>query len=877
MQPASRGLTARGETGVAMGRGINLEYNGAVPRSGKLLDRTCPALCAALLAAVPSAVKGAETGASLFEQGVRPILASRCMPCHSDKVKMSGLALTSREAVLEGGSRGAALVPGKPEESLIIRAVRRSDDLQMPPDGPLDAEQIELFVQWIRRDAAWGKTSNTALGDPNETGHWSFRPVRRPDLPEVRQLAWVRNPIDRFVLARLEKEGLAPSPRADRRTLIRRLSLDLTGLPPSPEETAAFVEDARSDAYARLVERLLASPHYGERWGRHWLDSARYADSDGYNIDAPRSIWRYRDWVINALNRDMAFDQFTIEQIAGDMLPNATREQIVATGFHRNTLLNLEGGIDFEQYRVEAVVDRVNTTGAVFLGLTVGCARCHDHKFDPLTQREFYQLFSFLNNVDELSGEFDDLAGRKRPYEPILEFGSPQQIAGRDAARLQIELLESELDDYRAATERRHREWMAGLGESERARIKPHVLALLAKPQQDRNSLDRGVADAYFSEWDSAYAARLQGVQTLKEAAPKIESTLVMRELPEPREAYIHINGDFLRKGDAVRPGTPAVLPPMAPREGVTRLDLARWLVDEANPLTPRVTVNRVWQRYFGTGLVETENDFGTQGTPPSHPGLLDWLASEFIAGGWSLKQAHRLIVTSATYRQASNHRSDISSLDPRNRLLARQNRLRLEAEIIRDMGLAASGLLTPKIGGPGVFPPQPAGVGQQTQVDRPWRTEEGLNRYRRGMYTHFRRAAPHPGLILFDAPDSTMTCTRRNRSNTPLQALTLLNDEGFAEMSRGLAARVLREADTLPERVRRAYQLTLTRDPDGDEMEYLQGFVREMIEDFERNPVEARAFSLSQEGSADEAALLAAWSAAGRVLMNLDEFITRE
>ena len=828
-------------------------------------------LLAAAVLASPTASIAAEPGSSLFEQGIQPILASRCMPCHSDKVKTSGLALTSREAVLQGGSRGPAIVPANPDESLVVQAVRRSHDLQMPPGGPLDPEQVELFARWVLQGAVWGKPA----GD--ETGHWSFRPVRKPDPPAVRQAAWVRNAIDRFVLARLESEGIAPSAEADRQTLIRRLSLDITGFPPTPEETAAFVEDARSDAYEQLVERLLASPHYGERWGRHWLDAARYADSDGYNIDGPRSIWMYRDWVIHALNRDMPFDQFTIEQIAGDMLPNATRDQIVATGFHRNTLLNLEGGIDFEQYRVEAVVDRLSTTGAVFLGLTVGCARCHDHKFDPITQREFYRLFSFFNNIDELSGAYKSEAGRRRAYEPILEFASPEEIAGREASRRQIELLENELDDYRSETETRHKEWMAGLGDSESAKIPAHIVEILAKSQSDRNDVDQSVINTYFSEWDSGYAARLKGVAALKEAAPKIKSTLVMRESPSPREAYIHINGDFLRKGDAVQPGTPAVLPPLPSSEGITRLNLARWLVDETNPLTPRVTVNRIWQRYFGTGIVETENDFGTQGTPPSHPELLDWLASEFVGGGWSLKQVHRLIVTSATYRQASDHRAELATRDPRNRLLARQSRVRLEAEIIRDAGLAVSGLLASEIGGPSVFPPQPAGVGQQTQVDRQWQADTGANRYRRGMYTHFWRAAPHPGLVLFDAPDSTITCTRRNRSNTPLQALTLLNDEGFAEMARALAARVLREADTLPERVRRAYQLTLARDPDGDETEYLQGFVTEMVEDFGSNPLDAKEFSHSDKGSSDAVALLAAWTAAGRVLMNLDEFITRE
>ncbi len=849
------------------------EYNKAVMCPRDYLGRI-GLLPAAVILVLPTAAIAAERDSSVFDRDIQPILASRCMPCHSDKVKTSGLALTNREAALAGGSRGPAIVPGKPEESLIVQALRRSHDLQMPPGGPLDPEQVELFAEWVRQDALWATTTEAA-GD--ETGHWSFRPVRKPDPPAVRQSAWVRNGIDRFVLARLESEGITPSAEADRRTLIRRLSLDITGFPPSPKETAAFVEDVRPGAYQRLVDRLLASPHYGERWGRHWLDAARYADSDGYNIDGPRLIWMYRDWVINALNADMPFDQFAIEQIAGDMLPNATREQIVATGFHRNTLLNLEGGIDFEQYRVEAVVDRLNTTGAVFLGLTVGCARCHDHKFDPITQREFYRLFSFFNNVDELSGAYKSEAGRRRAYEPILEFASPEEIAGRDANRHQVDLLEKDLDDYRTATEQRHKEWRAGLAEPERTKIPTHILEIFARPRPDRNYVDQMVVNTYLSDWDSGYAARLKGLAAVKEAAPKIKSTLVMRELPSPREAYIHINGDFLRKGDTVQPGTPAVLPPLPSSESITRLDLARWLVDETNPLTPRVTVNRIWQRYFGIGIVETENDFGTQGTLPSHPELLDWLASEFVGKGWSLKQVHRLIVTSATYRQASDHRAELGTRDPRNRLLARQSRVRLEAEIIRDSGLAVSGLLARELGGPSVFPPQPEGVGQQTQVDRQWQADKGANRYRRGMYTHFWRAAPHPGLVLFDAPDSTMTCTRRNRSNTPLQALTLLNDEGFGEMARALAARVLREADTLPERVRRVYQLTLAREPDGDETEYLQGFVADMVEDFGSNARDAAEFSRSDETLDDDVALLAAWTAAGRVLMNLDEFITRE
>lgn len=812
-----------------------------------------------------------------FEENVRPVLHAKCLLCHNDTAKMSGLSLGRRESTLQGGMRGPAVAPGDPENSLLVHAVRYSGDLKMPPTGKLPQAEIDALTRWVEMGLPW-QEEDVADAPKAGAGHWAFQAIEKPEPPHVNNTGRVRNPIDNFILARLEKEGIEPSPEADRETLIRRVSLDLTGLTPSPQEIDHFVNDPSPDAYEKLVERLLSSPHYGERWGRHWLDLARYADTNGYNIDGPREIWMYRDWVINAVNNDMPFDQFTIEQIAGDLLPNPTEQQIVATGFHRNTLLNLEGGIDFEQYRVEAVVDRVSTTGAGFLGLTLGCARCHSHKYDPISQKEFYQIYAFFNNIDELSGEFKDAAGRARAHEPILEFGQPEEFTRRDAARHQIKLLEQELKEYEKSIEDGQTAWEASLTEEQIEELGPRVREVLVVPPNERNEQQQRAALNAFKQADPGWSARSKGIDALRKAEPKLESTLVMRELAKPREAYIHLGGDFLRKGETVEPGTLAVLPPLKAEGRTNRLDFARWLVDPENPLTPRVTVNRIWQQYFGRGIVRTENDFGSQGSPPSHPELLDWLASAFITGGWSMKAMHRLIVNSGSYRQSSAMRPELLESDPDNQLLARQSRLRLEAEIIRDAALSASGLLTPAIGGPSVFPPQPAGAGRVTQVNRKWEADIGPNRFRRGLYTYFRRSAPHPGLIVFDGPDSMMTCTRRNRSNTPLQALTLLNDEAHVEFAQALAQRVLNEAPkSRDERLNHAFRLSLGRTPKASEREQLSLFLANQLDEFRTHPDEAASvLPMEVDGGAD-VPLLAAWASTSRVLLNLDEFITRE
>ena len=764
------------------------------------------------LHAQPASAPPAADGAAFFESQVRPVLRSNCLACHSVATMNSGLALDSKEALLAGGNRGAGAKPGD-LQSLILKAVRHEEGLAMPPGRKLKPEQITILEQWVTQGLP--VPESYAKAKRRQSNHWAFQPVRRPALPAVAKADWARNPVDTFILAKLEEKKLTPSAPADRAVLMRRVSLDLTGLPPTPHELREFLADTRPDAYERLVDRLLASPHYGERWARHWLDIARYADSDGYTIDAPRDIWMYRDWVINALNRDMPFNQFVVEQTAGDLLPNPTTDQLIATGFHRNTPSNYEGGIDFEQYRVEAVADRVQTTGAAFLGLTLGCARCHDHKYDPVTQREFYQIFAFLNNVDEVDKEAD----RKYFNKPFLEIGSE-------------------------AEKKAFADWQQAVIDGE-TRQRKYLESVVGNPDMDEG------AKAIAKELDQ-----------LRRKKPKLPRTMIMQELPAPRESYIHLGGDFTRHGSRVEPGVPAVLPALKVQgRKPNRLDFAQWLVDRDHPLTARVTVNRTWQKLFGKGFVDTENDFGLQGDRPTHAELLDWLAIEFMERGWSQKALLRTIVTSATYQQASRSRAEVTAADPDNRLLARQNRLRLDAEIVRDASLLSSGLLSRKVGGPSVYPPLPPGANSNTQVQREWKVSPGEDRYRRGLYTFIQRSAPHPGLTVFDSPDASVTCTRRVRSNTPLQALTMMNDEASYEFATALARRIINEAGTPADtaRLSHGYLLTLQRAPRAAETER---FLR---------------FLAQRRDSEPQISELALWTSAARALLNLDEFMTRE
>ncbi|MEX2263198.1 MAG: PSD1 and planctomycete cytochrome C domain-containing protein [Bryobacteraceae bacterium] len=772
---------------------------------------------------------------ALYETSVRPVLVENCLGCHNEKLKMSGLSLASRQSALAGGKRGPAAVPGKPNESRLLEAVNHRGDLRMPPGRRLEQSSIAVLEEWIRAGMVWPDA--TGSQPPPPPNHWSFLPPKRSVEPPVKNQAWVRSPIDRFILAMLEQENIQPSPEASAATLVRRVYLDLTGLPPSPEEVAAFIADKKSGAWERLVERLLASPHYGERWGRFWLDQARYADSDAGSRDEPRQIWRYRDWVIDAMNRDLPFDRFVVEQLAGDLLPNPSDEQLIATGFHRNSPIQIEAGTDREQYRVEAVFDRVDTTGTVFLGLSVGCARCHDHKFDPVSHREYYQLFAFFNNSDDWGegrprfnvrlGNLHDVHG------PLLEFATPETLAQRDELRARMKEIDREIDAY----------------------------------QKERSP---GPGDAFVKE-------RNAEIQRIKKSLPAIPATMIMRELPEPRQTHIFLGGDYTRPGDRVRQGTPAFLHSFPERANANRLDFTRWLVDPSNPLLARVAVNRIWQQYFGRGIVETENDFGTQGTPPTHPELLDWLATAFVSGGWSQKAIHRLIVNSAVYRQASEVRKDLREKDPRNLLLARQTRLRLDSEIVRDVTLAASGLLNGKVGGPSVFPPQPASAMTASQIAKSWTVSTGPDRYRRGMYTFFWRLTPHPALVVFDSPNSMTTCTRRTRSNTPLQALALLNETAFHEAAQALGTRLMRDATSDNDRLLRLFQLCLSREPKAAETERLRRLLALERDAMQTRPEDGRQLIGPNAPAGVDPTEMAVWTALARVALNLDEFITRE
>jgi hypothetical protein len=788
-----------------------------------------------------------------FNAHIRPILSNQCFACHGpdEKHRDADLRLDTREGALADLGGYAAVVPGKPDDSeLIKRIISHDPDEVMPPPKskkpPLGEHEIALLRRWIEQGAEY-------------EGHWAFLPLTKATPPDGEE-----HPIDAFIRARLASEGLTPSPDADPATLIRRLSLDLTGLLPTPDEVAAFVKNPN---VAALADRLLASPHYGERWGRHWLDQARYADSDGYALDGFRAVWPYRDWVIKAVNDDLPFDQFTIQQLAGDLLPNPSKAQLVATGFHRNTLINLEGGSDPEQFRVEAAMDRVATTGSVWLGLTVGCAQCHTHKFDPISHREYYQLFSFFNH-----GEDRNNKGATVPVAAGEIFGKAASAVADEFApsgeieRLRDEWEEAELKRQRAAGDKADAKLLAALLVHSAARSNPDRKFLneafeKAEPRARKKKLGNGDPEA------------------------KLVEQMIMRDLPKPRETFLFQRGDFTRPDKALGPLQPGVIAavhaayPPPHQQFTNRLDLARWLVDPANPLTPRVTMNRVWMRFFGKGLVETEDDFGTQGTAPTHPELLDWLAGEFIRRDWSLKAMHRLIVTSKTYRQSSHARPELAERDSRNQLLARQERLRVESEIVRDAALCASGLLHPEIGGPSVRPPQPDGVYAFTQNAKSWKTSTGPDRYRRGMYATFYRSAAYPLHTTFDAPNFQTTCTRRIRSNTPLQSLTLANDPAFLEMAAALAVRMARGGPTLYERLTLGFHLALCRPPTAQELAALRDYTTTQAADFAKGPEgTAAAKALAPDALTDlplpEAAAL---TCAARVLFNTDNFITRE
>ena len=1021
-----------------------------------------------LLTAMGSQLVQAEPTPSVdYTREIRPVLVQHCLACHGVNKQESGLRLDAARLAISGGDQGPAIIPGKGSDSLLVKVLRGEGDTSAMPyeKPPLDKKTIGLISRWIDQGAKYPADEPVAQTPRRKSDHWSFQPIKSPLPPTPKQAAWVRNGIDAFILSRLEREGLTPSPEASRGTLIRRLHLDLLGTLPSADDVQAFLADTSPNAYEKLVDRILASPQYGERWGRHWLDIARYADSDGFTIDKARKIWKYRDWVIDAFNRDLPFDRFAIEQTAGDLLPTPTLSQLVATGFHRNTLINQEGGTNDEQFRVEAVVDRVNTTGGVFLGLTLGCAQCHTHKYDPISQRDFYRLYAIFNSCEDnndanrsaplisvptsnqtsrqellkeelaaaqvpLKAYDKQLLQRQRAWEKqvamgvdpkwttvkpthwttaegavltrlddnslFVDFsippndtytvtaivpdgnisafriealtheGLPKKGPGRasngnfvlsevnafispltdpesakqhatDPTTISHALADHSQSGYPAAHAidgNKKTGWAinvtsgslnvdrqaifllketASFPQGARLTVKmlqnnsaknyllgrfrlsvtssptqalsvPGPIRKIAQKAPDQRSPEEAtLIQNAFKESDTGRAPLAKRVTELSKQLDdlnnSIPTTMILRELSQPRESHIQIRGNFLEKGARVTPGVPEVLPPLTVTKGLgNRLDLAKWLVADDNPLTARVTVNRFWQRFFGLGIVETENDFGTQGIAPEHPELLDWLASEFVRIGWGTKAIHRLIVTSSTYRQDSRIRPELLAKDPRNKLLARQSRIRLEAETIRDISLSASRLLTHQLGGPGVYPPQPAGIYALTQNKKSWPESQGAARYRRGLYIYFWRSSPYPFLPTFDAPDATTSCTQRSRSNTPLQALTLANDRVFLEMSQGVAERILSLGTSDDEsRIRHAFTLCLSRKPTDRELEALTEFVHQQREHFRAAEKDAKLLAPTHIPAGATTADAAAWTATARVLLNLDEFITRE
>jgi hypothetical protein len=1058
--------------------------------SGVASLRSGLALLLVSVAGPVAAASVAPAGPVDFDRDVRPILSENCFACHGfDPAKrMADLRLDVPEGAFKRRPSGKApFVPGNPAASSVMERVTATNALKMPPESSgkkLNPKQIATLRAWIQQGAPWAK-------------HWSFVTPKRPALPSVKNTGWPRNPIDTFILARLEQEGLRPSPMADRRTLIRRVTLDLTGLPPTPAQVDAFLADTKPGAYEHVVDRLLASPSYGERMALQWLDLSRYADTHGYHIDSHRDMWLWRDWVINAYNTNLPFDQFTVQQIAGDLLPNATREQKIATGFNRNHPINFEGGAIPEEYQAAYIFDRIDTTTTTWMGLTMRCAQCHDHKYDPLTQKDYYRFYAFFNNVPE-----QGLDGQKGNAVPLLKLTTAEQETQLQTAQNKVTELEQTLKERRAATAAAQAEWekntlatldsvpvvTAGLighypldekaGEQVKdavgkqpagalrdapvwadgklggalrfdgkayvdlgpvfgfdrgdkfsygAWINPagkDVMTVLSRMEDSnnyrgwdlfliegkiyihlihnwsdnairlasKNAIEvnqwthlfvtydgsskangvklyvngrpaeveithdtltgtiktekpfiigrrnpegpfKGLIDevrVYDRELSAKEVAQIGGFdgirQILLTAADKrtdeqketlvryylenhdepyvkltadlsdwrkkqtelenvIPTSMVMEEMGKPRDTFMLMRGEYDKKGAKVLAGTPAVMPRLSYPAPLNRLGLAKWLTDPSHPLTARVAVNRYWQSYFGVGLVKTSEDFGTQGERPSHPELLDWLATEFIRTGWDVKAMQRLIVTSATYRQSSRVTPALLEKDPENRLLARAPRLRLPAEFVRDQALAVSGLLVPKIGGPSVRPYHPPGLWEEIAFGggftaQKYEQDHGEALYRRSMYTFWKRTCPPPSLQAFDAPEREFCVVRRSTTNTPLQALVLMNDPTYVEASRKFAERLLTEAPaSAPARIQHAYRLALSRPPKADEMKVLLGILNEQKATFRKNGDAAAKLLMVGESKRNEkldTTELAAWTAVASVILNLDETITK-
>jgi hypothetical protein len=817
---------------------------------------------------VPAA--GRAGGRVDFGRDILPILSDNCFLCHGPDAKnrKAKLRLDDEKSAKQLRAGGAAIVPGKSSDSEVYRRLTATDpgEIMPPPRSKrkLSAKQIALVKRWIDEGAVWAE-------------HWSLTRLQRPAVPPPGRFALrVRNPIDALVFARLEQEKLAPAPAAAAESLIRRASLDLTGLPPAPAEVDAFLSDKSPDAYEKVVDRLLASPHFGERMAWDWLDAARYADSNGYQGDADRTMWPWRDWVVQAFNRNLPYDQFTLWQLAGDLLPTATTEHKLATAFCRNHMINGEGGRIPEENRVDYVMDMTETMGTVWLGLTLNCCRCHDHKFDPLRQRDYYGLFAFFNQTPVDGG------GGNPQTPPVLELTSPEQ-------RAQLKHLADKVRQEGGGLDRFERTFFPRAAEksaeqSEKAVKLPQAIKDILKLPASRRG--RGQLAQLEKQWENGapeYLKHLQQFRTTVEARDNFNRNLprvmVMEDMPKPRTTYMLDKGLYDKRGEVVTAAVPARLLPLPAEAPRNRLGLARWLVAADNPLTARVTVNRFWQQFFGIGLAKTPEDFGVQGEKPSHPELLDWLAAEFVASGWDVKHLCRLIVTSETYRQSAKVTPQLHERDPQNRLLARGPRLRLPSWMLRDQALAAGGLLVRRLGGPPVRPYQPPGVWEEaTFGTKQYRQDKGDALYRRSLYTFWRRIV---GPTEFFDTASRQTCwVKQVRTNTPLHALVTLNDPTYVEAARALAERVLTAAAEPRQRIELAFRLVLARRPTAEESRVLLAALDRLQREFGHDPAAAQKLLRTGESGRNDAldpVEHAAYASLCHAILNVDEALTKE
>ncbi len=821
-------------------------------------------------------LSAAEPVAINFTRDIQPILADRCWGCHGRDKPTAGLKLSDREsAIAKRENHAPAIVPGKPDDSELFRRILSADaETIMPPpetQKPLSDRQKKLLRDWIAAGAEFAP-------------HWAFVSPQRAALPPVSQPDWCRNEIDRFILHRLDQEGLKPSPAAPKEIWLRRVTLDLTGLPPSLEELDEFLADDSAEAFALVADRLLKSPRFAERMAMHWLDAARYADTNGYNNDETRTMWPWRDWVIEAFAGGMPYDQFLREQLAGDLLPDATLDQKVATGFNRNHVLTTEGGIFEEEYHVEYVADRVHTTATVFLGLSLQCARCHDHKYDPISQQEYYEFAAFFNNVPDRVVGYN----KGRMAEPLLKVPSKEQQQA-------IAKLQARAGEFKESLSRRAKSVEPEIATWEQS-LTSDVIAgdelllqlrdVLDIPADQRTDEHRERLRHYFLDHIDLESRRLRisiaaTTGELAEIDKAVPVTMVMFEQEPKRKIFVLNRGQYDQPLHEVAEGVPAVLSPLPADVPRNRLGLAEWLTSPTHPLTARVAVNRWWELLFGTGIVETVEDFGIQGAPPSHPELLDWLATELVARKWDQREILKQIVLSAAYRQSSRVTPELLEADPRNRLITRGPRYRLPAETVRDNALFVSGLLKEQLGGPSVKPYQPEGLWEDVSVERrdKYVVDTGDGVYRRSMYTFWKRTCPPPAMSAFDAPDRETCVIRRARTNTPLQALILLNDPTYVEAARKLAERIQSSGDAPDGRLQRAYRIVLSRSPTSRESAVMLGLYRAARTRFEKDPDAAtRLLSVGQAPRDDRFAPvdLAAWTTVCTMLLNLDEAISK-